>query len=148
LHLNAPSSFGLRRDDLIVKDGDMFAVDDRLATYEKWRDSRAEMIQRGAQPSVRVQTATAWAAEQASLGIETPIEPGTIEILQIPGRGGSPSRSALRHARACRARDDSARRLRRSDSARGRHAGADHQRVRGRDPGRRRRRCRRCCATT
>ena len=90
LHLNAPSSFGLRRDDLIVKDGDMFAVDDRLATYEKWRDSRAEMIQRGAQPSVRVQTATAWAAEQASLGIEAPIEPATIEILQIPGAEDRP----------------------------------------------------------
>src|SRR6185436_12347432 len=101
LHLNAPSSFGLRRDDLIVKDGDMFAVDDRLATYEKWRDSRAEMIQRGAQPSVRVQTATAWAAEQASLGIEAPIEPGTIEILRIPGaedRPRGPRFGTLGHA--------------------------------------------------
>ena len=59
------SSFGLRRDDLIVKDGDMFAVEDRLADYERWRDARATVIAAAARPSVRVQTATAWAAEAA-----------------------------------------------------------------------------------
>jgi ATP-dependent helicase/nuclease subunit A len=33
LSLDATSTYGLRRDDLIVKDGDMFAVADRLAAY-------------------------------------------------------------------------------------------------------------------
>ena len=73
LALGAASSFGLRRDDLIVKDGDMFAVEDRLADYEKWRDERATVIAAGARPSVRIQTATAWAAEAAKLGIDEAI---------------------------------------------------------------------------
>ena len=36
-HLGATSSFGLRRDDLIVKDGDMFAIEERMVAYERWR---------------------------------------------------------------------------------------------------------------
>jgi ATP-dependent helicase/nuclease subunit A len=82
LALGAASSFGLRRDDLIVKDGDMFAVEDRLAEYETWRDERASVIAQGARPSLRVQTATAWAAEAAKLGIDQ-------AILDLPPEGGS-----------------------------------------------------------
>jgi ATP-dependent exoDNAse (exonuclease V) beta subunit len=82
LGLGAVSSFGLRRDDLIVKDGDMFAVEDRLADYEKWRGERAAVITAAARPSVRVQTATAWAAEAAKLGIDE-------AILDRPAQTGS-----------------------------------------------------------
>jgi ATP-dependent exoDNAse (exonuclease V) beta subunit len=82
LRLGAESTFGLRRDDLIVKDGDMFAVEDRLAEYEKWRDERAAIIAGAARPSVRVQTATAWAAEAAKLGIDE-------AILDLPAKAGS-----------------------------------------------------------
>jgi ATP-dependent exoDNAse (exonuclease V) beta subunit len=82
LGLGAASSFGLRRDDLIVKDGDMFAVEDRLAEYEQWRDDRASVIAQGARPSVRVQTATAWAAEAARVGLDE-------AILDLPPEGGS-----------------------------------------------------------
>jgi ATP-dependent exoDNAse (exonuclease V) beta subunit len=71
LRLGVESSFGLRRDDLIVKDGDMFAVEERLAEYEKWRDSKAEVMTRASTPSIRFVTATAWAAEAAKLGIDT-----------------------------------------------------------------------------
>ena len=84
LALGAASSFGLRRDDLIVKDGDMFAVEDRLADYEKWRDERATVIDAGARPTVRIQTATAWAAEAAKLGIDE-----AILELPIPPKGGN-----------------------------------------------------------
>jgi ATP-dependent exoDNAse (exonuclease V) beta subunit len=95
LGLGAASSFGLRRDDLIVKDGDMFAVEDRLADYEKWRDERADTIARGARPSVRVQTATDWAADAAQLGIDEgllarSLDPVRIEIVEIPGAGKRP----------------------------------------------------------
>ena len=48
--LGAASSFGLRRDDLIVKDGDMFAVEDRLADYEQWRDERGDGHRGGRAP--------------------------------------------------------------------------------------------------
>ena len=48
LGLGAESSFGLRRDDLIVKDGDMFAIEDRLADHERWRAERAAVTSRKA----------------------------------------------------------------------------------------------------
>jgi ATP-dependent helicase/nuclease subunit A len=86
LHLGAESSFGLRRDDLIVRDGDMFAVEERLADYEKWRDARTDVLARGGQPTVRVQTATAWAAEAAKHGIDTVLaDEASIDIVEIPG---------------------------------------------------------------
>jgi ATP-dependent exoDNAse (exonuclease V) beta subunit len=93
LHLGAESSFGLRRDDLIVKDGDMFAVEDRLADYEAWAAARAAAIEQGARPSVRIQTATAWAAARSAIGIDEAVaDPGEsqIEILQIPGAADRP----------------------------------------------------------
>src|SRR5690606_37643494 len=73
LHLNAVSSFGLRRDDLIVKDGDMFAVEDRLAEYEKWRAEREQTIDAGKREAMRVLTATAWAADAARDGVDEAI---------------------------------------------------------------------------
>jgi ATP-dependent helicase/nuclease subunit A len=91
LHLGAVSSFGLRRDDLIVKDGDMFAVEDRLADYEKWREERDRVLALGARPTVRFQTATAWAAAAAKLGIdEAMLDRKDIEIVQIPGAENRP----------------------------------------------------------
>ena len=104
LSLGAVSTFGLRRDDLIVKDGDMFAVEDRLADYERWRDERAEVIAKGAQPAVRLQTATAWAADAARLGIDEALldtPPGVIEIVRIAGaekRPRGPRFGTLVHA--------------------------------------------------
>jgi ATP-dependent exoDNAse (exonuclease V) beta subunit len=91
LHLGAVSSFGLRRDDLIVKDGDMFAVEERMAEYEQWRRERGETIERAQQPSVRVQTATAWAAAAAELGIDDEIAAAAaIEIVELAGAAGRP----------------------------------------------------------
>jgi len=86
LHLHAVSSFGLRRDDLIVKDGDMFAVEDRLSAYERWRADRELLVERGRAPSVRVQTATAWAAEAARQGIDDEIASASgVEVVSVPG---------------------------------------------------------------
>jgi ATP-dependent exoDNAse (exonuclease V) beta subunit len=96
LGLGAVSSFGLKRDDLIVKDGDMFAVEDRLEEYENWRDARARVVQDGARPTVRIQTATAWAADAASAGIdqallERALDAGQeIGVLQLPGAADRP----------------------------------------------------------
>ena len=70
LHLGAASSFGLVRDDLIVKDGDLFAVDERLAEYERWRAARQAALSDGARESVTFQTATAWAAAAARDGVD------------------------------------------------------------------------------
>ncbi|HEX5474150.1 MAG TPA: UvrD-helicase domain-containing protein [Vicinamibacterales bacterium] len=62
LKLEAAPTFGLRRDDLIMKDGDMFAVDARLAEYERWASERQATNAAASAPTVRVETATAWAA--------------------------------------------------------------------------------------
>ncbi len=92
LRLGAESTFGLRRDDLIVKDGDMFAVEDRLADYETWRAARAEAIAAASRPAVRFMTATAWAAEAASSGIDSALldDARPITIVEIPGAANRP----------------------------------------------------------
>ena len=91
LHLGAVSSFGLRRDDLIVKDGDMFAVDDRLTDYERWRADRREAVASGGRPSLRVDTATAWAAAAAESGIDSVIaDASAIQIVRLPGTANRP----------------------------------------------------------
>jgi ATP-dependent exoDNAse (exonuclease V) beta subunit len=91
LRLGAISSFGLRRDDLIVKDGDMFAVEDRMVEYETWRTERAQTIDRAAQPGVRVETATAWAAAAAESGIDAEIAAtASIQIVQLAGAADRP----------------------------------------------------------
>ena len=91
LRLGAVSSFGVRRDDLIVKDGDMFAVEDRLAEYERWRDERAQAIAQGSRETVRVKTATAWAAEAAQLGIDEALAGSdSVAIVELPGAENRP----------------------------------------------------------
>jgi len=95
LALGAVSPFGLKRDDLIVRDGDMFAVEDRLADYERWREARARMIQDGARPTVRMQTATAWAAGADSDGTaEVLLErfdgAPEVELLHLTGAADRP----------------------------------------------------------
>jgi ATP-dependent exoDNAse (exonuclease V) beta subunit len=81
----------LRRDDLIVKDGDMFAVEDRLADYERWRDARALVLSQAGKPALEVQTATAWAADAARLGIDDAIAAaGEIAIVALPGADDRP----------------------------------------------------------
>ncbi len=91
LHLNAASTLGLRRDDLIVKDGDMFAVEERMAEYERWRRDRTDAIEQAQRPSLRVQTATAWAAAVAELGIDEELAAaGAIEIVELGGAAGRP----------------------------------------------------------
>jgi ATP-dependent exoDNAse (exonuclease V) beta subunit len=91
LVLGVTSTFGLRRDDLIVKDGDMFAVDDRLAEYQRWRAGRAELVGQGRAASIRVQTATAWAADAARAGVDEAIAASAdIAVVAIPGAEGRP----------------------------------------------------------
>ena len=91
LHLRAETTFGLRRDDLIVKDGDMFAVEDRLADYERWRSERGDVLARASVPSLRVQTATSWAADAARTGIDAAIaDAADIQVISLPGAEGRP----------------------------------------------------------
>jgi ATP-dependent helicase/nuclease subunit A len=81
LTLNAEPSLGLRRDDLIVKDVDMFTVDQKLHEYESWRASRDEAIVSGARPTLTVRTVT-------ELAQSLDAEPATtsLEIIDVTGR--------------------------------------------------------------
>jgi hypothetical protein len=91
LNLGATSSFGLKRDDLIVKDGDMFAVEDRLADYERWRDERGQVIADGSRETLRAKTATQWAAEAAQLGIDEALAGSdAVAIVELPGAENRP----------------------------------------------------------
>jgi ATP-dependent helicase/nuclease subunit A len=91
LHLGATSSFGLRRDDLIVKDGDMFAVEDRLVAYERWRSERDAVVENASRPALRVQTATSWAASAAEQGLDLALaDEGDITIVELPGAANRP----------------------------------------------------------
>jgi ATP-dependent exoDNAse (exonuclease V) beta subunit len=102
LHLGAASSFGLRRDDLIVKDGDMFAVEDRMIAYERWRTERTKVIERASSPGIRVQTATAWAAAAARDGVDDAIaaaaEVEIVELTRAANRPRGPRFGTLVHA--------------------------------------------------
>jgi hypothetical protein len=64
LALGAQASFGLRRDDLIVKSVDPAVLRQRLDTYELWRTSRDAAVAAAATPSVAVLTATEFADRQ------------------------------------------------------------------------------------
>ena len=65
LALDADSGYGLRRDDLISKDGDPAKVAARLALYEQWRTGRDEAAAKARVPSLRVRTATSVALDRA-----------------------------------------------------------------------------------
>jgi ATP-dependent helicase/nuclease subunit A len=92
LHLHAEPSLGLRRDDLIVKDGDAAAVAARLEAYREWADGKARALEAGSAPGLRVQTATAWAADAARLGIDQEIASAAeIEVVDCgPAPGDRP----------------------------------------------------------
>ncbi len=80
LILNAEPSLGLRRDDLIVKDVDMFTVDQKMHDYERWRASRDDAIASGARPTLSVRTVT----EIAQSLEGGPLEGGpAIEIVDV-----------------------------------------------------------------
>ena len=98
LGLKADAGYGLRRDDLIAKDGDAAAVAARLAAHEAWQADRTETIRRGAAPSIAVETATALAAEtpaDVSIG-DVPIE--VISLSPVSGRPFGPEFGSLVHA--------------------------------------------------
>ena len=61
LSLGARASFGLRRDDLIVKDVPSQVLRQQLDVYQAWKAGRQAAIDAGERPSIHVITATEWA---------------------------------------------------------------------------------------
>lgn len=65
LALDADSGYGLRRDDLITKDGDPAAVAGRLGEYQRWLADRAVAVTNARIPSLHIRTATGLAGDRA-----------------------------------------------------------------------------------
>jgi hypothetical protein len=98
LVLDAPSAGGLRRDDLIAKDGDQAGVDRRMGEYRAWQADRAGAVGRASRPSIRSATATDLARDRTWTGQAggTPIQ--VIDLPRIPGRPYGPRFGSLVHA--------------------------------------------------
>ena len=63
LALGEKPTFGVRRDDLIVKDVPKHVIADGRSRYDRWRLARDDARAAGAIPSLLVRTASDWAAE-------------------------------------------------------------------------------------
>jgi ATP-dependent helicase/nuclease subunit A len=96
LNLGVKTLFGVRRDDLIVKDVPRDVIASGRGRYDRWCLARAEARAAGAAPSVAVRTAKEWADEQA---VAEPLDVAVVNIA-APGdaeRGGGAAFGALVH---------------------------------------------------
>jgi hypothetical protein len=104
LRLKEEAPFGLRREDLIVKNVDPDVLRDHLDAYQTWKARRRDAIETAQQPSIAVMTAT-----------EASVEPGTstdvaVSVETVDGAARSAWRRAIRIAGACAAGRCAARR--------------------------------------
>jgi ATP-dependent helicase/nuclease subunit A len=88
LALQAESPFGLRRDDLIVKDGDADAVEGRLNKHRLWQADLAATVARARQPSIQVRTATDIAHDRSAWLLES-AEP-SVDVVELAGEARRP----------------------------------------------------------
>jgi len=98
LSLDADSGYGLRRDDLIAKDGDPAKVAARLAEYQQWRTNRDEAVARARVPSLRVRTATSVALDRAFDDVSRPPDIEVIDFSRSAERPFGPRFGMLVHA--------------------------------------------------
>ncbi|MGH9370154.1 MAG: UvrD-helicase domain-containing protein, partial [Vicinamibacterales bacterium] len=99
LALDAGFPFGLRRDDLIAKDGNQRAVAARMKAYDDWRTQRGATAARASIPTLTVRTATDVAGDRACewAGTEA-VEIETIDVTRAIGRPFGPRFGTLVHA--------------------------------------------------
>jgi ATP-dependent exoDNAse (exonuclease V) beta subunit len=98
LVLQAPNLGGLRRDDLIAKDGDQAGVEKRMGEYRAWQADRASAVARAKAPSVRAHTATELAHEHV---LPAPSNDEPVEVIDLPraaARPAGPRFGSLVHA--------------------------------------------------
>ena len=89
LQLDVPASFGLRRDDLIVKDVPASVLKRYRDDYDRWRSGRDAAIQQAAQPSLEVRTVTEYTARPG--GSRTQVLPfGPAEVITFDHDADAP----------------------------------------------------------
>jgi len=127
LSLGAQAPFGLRRDDLIVKDVAPATLRRGLDTYHAWKTGREDAIAAAQRPSINVMTATAAAATEALVPIGHDIDVATFAEAPAPRRPGGQRFGSLVHALIADMPLDApdARTIARLASAHGRVLGAD-----------------------
>ena len=86
LGLGAQAPFGLRRDDLIVKEVAPEIVAAAKRAYRDWRQGRDAAVTAAAAPSIAVRTAT----EAARDSVASPVVDVPVHIEEIPGAAGRP----------------------------------------------------------
>jgi ATP-dependent exoDNAse (exonuclease V) beta subunit len=89
LKLDEKPTFGVRREDLIVKDVPKNVIADGRGRYDRWHLARDEAREAGALPSLVVETARDWAAGNLEFGIRN------LEFVTVVGaaRSGDDARS-------------------------------------------------------
>jgi hypothetical protein len=87
LVLQAPNLGGLRRDDLIAKDGDQAGVEKRMGEYRAWQADRASAIARARTPSVLAHTATELAHEHV---LSARLDDEAVEVIDLPRAAARP----------------------------------------------------------
>ncbi len=88
LDILADDNRGLRRDDLIAKDARPEDVVADRARYEEWRANKAEVVARGAVPSIDIKTVTEWAKADDS---GTAVNASLVTVDHVGGGGARPS---------------------------------------------------------
>jgi ATP-dependent exoDNAse (exonuclease V) beta subunit len=93
LSLDVQASFGLRRDDLIVKDVPAGVLSQYRDDYDAWRRGREEAIARASRSSLDVRTVSEYVARAASGGPTRQDPPYAVDIVTIEPRPGRPAGS-------------------------------------------------------
>jgi ATP-dependent exoDNAse (exonuclease V) beta subunit len=97
LALGTGSTFGLRRDDLIAKDGDPAGVASRLAAYRAWRTELDTTVNGAKTPSLSVRIVSDVASQRAMADID-PVEIEIVDLSRMEGRPFGPRFGTLVHA--------------------------------------------------
>jgi ATP-dependent exoDNAse (exonuclease V) beta subunit len=101
LTLDEKPRYGLRREELIVKDVARNIVTDGRSRYDRWMLARADARESGATPSVRVRTVREWSADQA-VTHPPAVDPASVAVINVArnetARGRGAAFGALVHA--------------------------------------------------
>jgi len=83
LKLDASVDFGVRRDDLIVKDVPRNVVADGRSRYDRWKLAREDARESGSVPTVKLATVREWTANPLNV-LPADADPGAVAIIDVP----------------------------------------------------------------
>jgi ATP-dependent exoDNAse (exonuclease V) beta subunit len=97
LTLGTGSPFGLRRDDLIAKDGDPSGVESRLAAYQNWRTERDATVAAAKAPSMSIRIVSDLAGRHPPFAADA-ADIQIVDLSRMDGRPFGPRFGTLVHA--------------------------------------------------